>query len=468
MKGKKIRAAFALVLACVLILTSVPTGASAATAYTPEKLYEKVAPTTVRIETVDSEGTPYIGSGFFIKKNQIITNYHVVEAASNIRILGLDDTEYHISKIQNYDEENDLIIFKVKEENKNYLKFASSAKSGQSVWCVGNPLGLNGSYIDAMVSRVHKELDGIDYMQISMPSGTGIGGAPIVNKYGNVVAIACMVVTTAQCISLCIPFATCKDFVDGKIGGGTMPMKSLYAKTAGQTKETNYYNISESDEALFLDPIDYQSRKTDADILSSEEIAEASENYMVDIYITASGGDLEEPYTVHGSGFFIKEDLIMTNHHVLSDLETDYHTEIQIKDYSGNTYTKTDIFLPEDKNIDIAAMRVEVPKDAKHGIAKLNITYRPIVGETVYSNGSPVGYSGAFTHGIISMSYRKVLDFPYIHITNPIASGNSGGALINKYGEVFGIITLTTKAIEKSNFALNIGMAAGFVTELMQ
>lgn len=461
MKNRYVKMVIAMVLVLCMVLGMKPMDASAATTYTPEQLYEKASPAVVRVETKDSEGSIYIGTGFFIGQSSILTNYHVVEAASEIRLIGLDETEYTISKITNYDTVNDLIIFKVKESNPNYLKFATSAKAGQDVWCIGNPYGLNGSFIDGMISKPGKMMDDVEYIQISMPSGTGIGGAPVLNKYGNVVAVACMVVTSAQCISLCIPYSTCKDFVNGKIGQGKMPLKTLFNKNAGKTKETNFYDISDVDVANVEEPTDVQSLRGSDGVKSSEEIAAIATELMTELMVeTSTEGVIG--YS-RGSGFFVTENSIVTNKHVVDGLSENDPSKIEIVDYAGNTYKAVDVRYSENDLLDSVIITVEVPEGVTHGVAEVNVDYRPIVGERVYSDGSPLGLPGSFARGIVSMSSRRIYGNDYFQVSTPITNGNSGGPVFNRYGEVIGIITMTATVIEKTNFAINIGLLSSLI-----
>lgn len=59
------------------------------------------------------------------------------------------------------------------------------------------------------------------------------------------------------------------------------------------------------------------------------------------------------------------------------------------------------------------------------------------MGERVYTIGSPKGLENTFASGEIS----QIREDHFIQISCPIDHGSSGGALINKYGEVIGITT---------------------------
>ena len=95
-----------------LLLLSITTGASA---LTTEQLAEKALAATVFLEMKDSTGTTLsFGSGFFVKPNQIATNFHVIVGArqGTAKLIG-KYTQYQIEGIVATDKENDLAVLKV-------------------------------------------------------------------------------------------------------------------------------------------------------------------------------------------------------------------------------------------------------------------------------------------------------------------------------------------------------------------
>jgi hypothetical protein len=77
-------------------------------------------------------------------------------------------------------------------------------------------------------------------------------------------------------------------------------------------------------------------------------------------------------------------------------------------------------------------------------------------GETIYTLGSSLGLADTFTNGIISNASRLIDDVNFIQINAAITFGNSGGPLINSYGEVIGINTAGIEEGQNLNFAVNI------------
>ena len=154
-----------------------------------------------------------------------------------------------------------------------------------------------------------------------------------------------------------------------------------------------------------------------------------------------------------GSGFFIDSNgTLITNYHVIDD---GLSGAIQL--YDGTVAT-IDSVIGYDKNQDIAILSTSAKNTSPVKIADSIIQ----VGETVYAIGYPEAFklgfsSSTFTSGMVSM-HRSIEGYSYIQSTVNITHGNSGGALINKYGEVVGITTsgITYANIDYMNLSIPI------------
>lgn len=154
-----------------------------------------------------------------------------------------------------------------------------------------------------------------------------------------------------------------------------------------------------------------------------------------------------------GSGFFIDDNTVVTNYHVIAGATS---LNIQLKD--GSTYD-VDKILGYDKKLDIALLSVPVTKIPliinQHGVNS---------GETVYAIGSSLGLQGTFTKGIVTNASRIMDDVEYIQTDVAITYGNSGGPLLNSYGEVMGINNGGYDG-KNLNFAINIDQISKVNTE---
>lgn len=154
----------------------------------------------------------------------------------------------------------------------------------------------------------------------------------------------------------------------------------------------------------------------------------------------------EQPYS-RGTGFFIdNKGTVVTNYHVIEDSMS---ATIQMND--GDIYNVTQV-LGYDNILDLALLKTDIS-----GNEYLEISGEAVAtGETVYTLGSSLGLTGTFSDGMVSTASRVIDGVDYIQITAPISSGNSGGPLINVFGEVIGVNTWTYVDGQNLNFAINI------------
>lgn len=141
----------------------------------------------VTIRTDISQGT-----GFLIgDEGYIVTNYHVMEGANQVGIFTYDG-EMHSTTFLGYDSQFDIALLKI-EGNFDALTLADSEDItvGENVIAIGNPLGLQFSVSEGIVSATHRlgpnEIEA--YVQTDAALNPGNSGGPLINKQGEVVGI---------------------------------------------------------------------------------------------------------------------------------------------------------------------------------------------------------------------------------------------------------------------------------------
>ncbi len=150
--------------------------------------------------------------------------------------------------------------------------------------------------------------------------------------------------------------------------------------------------------------------------------------------------------TYIGSGFFSAKNQVVTNYHVIAGAN-----QITIKTQDEKEFVVSRI-LGCDANIDLAVLEVNAKDYEFLRLCSEDIS----VGEAVYALGSPLGLTGTMTDGMVSSASRIIGDVDYIQITAPISQGNSGGPLVNVYGEVVGVNTMYYENGQNLNFSINI------------
>jgi hypothetical protein len=136
-----------------------------------------------------------------------------------------------------------------------------------------------------------------------------------------------------------------------------------------------------------------------------------------------------------GSGVIISKDgMVVTNHHVVVDVtEVSY---VKIKLANGQVY-QTSKVVGYDADLDLAVLKMNSPKNLVP--IELGDSDKIKTGEKTFALGSPLGIQNSVTEGIISN--KSIVDYgqTFIQHTAPISPGNSGGALVNQFGELVGI-----------------------------
>ena len=137
------------------------------------------------------------GTGFFISNDgYILTNNHLVEKASKVKIFTVQGDEY-TAKIIGTDPKTDLALIKVDTKNVPFAELGDSAqlKIGEWVLAIGNPLGMGISAKQGIVSRLGVSISVssgqtlYDLVEISAAINPGNSGGPLFNMAGEVVGI---------------------------------------------------------------------------------------------------------------------------------------------------------------------------------------------------------------------------------------------------------------------------------------
>ena len=262
-KTESLRKQLVSLTSTALLLLSITTGVSA---LTTEQLAAKALAATVSLEMKDSTGTTLsFGSGFFVKANQIATNFHVIAGArqGTAKLVG-KYTTYNIEGIVATDKKNDLAVLKVTASGVTPLSLGDSdtVNIGAKVYVAGNPKGLEGTFSDGLISR--RESYPKKRLQMTAPISLGSSGGPVLNSKGEVIGISVAVhrALDAQNLNFAIPSNALKALLAKAPPVKPLPSnsQSISAETyffRGNTKsELGLYHeaISDYDKAIRLKP----------------------------------------------------------------------------------------------------------------------------------------------------------------------------------------------------------------------
>jgi Do/DeqQ family serine protease len=201
------------------------------------------------------------GSGVIVdsKNGYIITNFHVVENASEITVTLLDDRSFS-AKVVGSDEGADIAVLQVKQPNLVSMSLGDSGKLevGDYVVAIGNPFGLSHTVTAGIVSALSRtgiNPDGYeDFIQTDASINPGNSGGALVNLRGELVGINSAILSGSGGnigIGFAIPVNLVKNVMDQLIKYGTVKRGvlgvNLYTVTSDIAKE---FGITESSGAL--------------------------------------------------------------------------------------------------------------------------------------------------------------------------------------------------------------------------
>src|SRR5690349_23044639 len=173
------------------------------------ELVRRIKPSAVAIETFDSHGEKLSrGSGFFIETDRIVTNRHVLEGAYNAEVHSSTGAVFPVKGVLAVDAEGDLAVLKIDPPTPAVRPLPldkTSPQEGESVVVIGNPLGLEGSVTNGIVSAVRDIPTFGRIIQITAAISAGSSGSPVVNMQGQVIGIATLQITGGQSVNFAIP-----------------------------------------------------------------------------------------------------------------------------------------------------------------------------------------------------------------------------------------------------------------------
>ena len=178
---------------------------------TPAQIYEMIASATVRIESLNKDGKMHsVGSGFFISaEGEIVTNYHVIAGAYQLKVKLYGGEELEVVAVRGYSIEKDIAVLKVDLEGNSYLNISSTeVKTGDPVYALGSPLGVDCVFTSGIVSNPLKNVNGLDMIVFTAPISQGNSGGPLVNARGEVVGINNQVADKGQNLNFAIIAST--------------------------------------------------------------------------------------------------------------------------------------------------------------------------------------------------------------------------------------------------------------------
>lgn len=198
------------------------------------------------------------GSGFIISTDgYILTNYHVIEDASSVKVAMYDGTVHDASLI-GYDESNDIAVLKVDAEDLTpvILGDSDNMNVGDSVVAIGNPLGeLTFSLTSGAISAMDREVTlsstvTMNLLQTDCAINSGNSGGALFNMYGEVIGVTNAKYSSSSSseasidnIGFAIPINSIRPIVESIIEKGYISSPYIGISVLDVSAETQLYGI---------------------------------------------------------------------------------------------------------------------------------------------------------------------------------------------------------------------------------
>src|SRR5262245_8468270 len=183
----------------------------------PSEIAREQSKAVVIIEALDERGSVTgQGSGFIVTpQGAIVTNLHVVQGASSLRVKLPGGDAYKTSDLVDVDDAKDLAIVKVKGFKLPVVTLGDSdkAETGEAVVAISSPEGLGNSSSTGVISGVRR-FDTHRVFQITAPISQGSSGGALFNSSGEVIGVITYLLKSGQNINFAVPI----NYARGMIG----------------------------------------------------------------------------------------------------------------------------------------------------------------------------------------------------------------------------------------------------------
>ena len=163
------------------------------TEQTVQRIAQKALASTVYLRGYDVDGKELgAGSGFFVGTDKVATNHHVIKGTVSIyaKIVG-EEEWYVVESIAATDETHDLAVLKLSGITAPALPLTDSdaVQVGDSVYAVGNPERLEGTFSEGIISSIRR-VGANKWIQMTASISPGSSGGAVLNNKGKVIGVA--------------------------------------------------------------------------------------------------------------------------------------------------------------------------------------------------------------------------------------------------------------------------------------
>ena len=228
-KQKKRRPSIITIAACLLLVLIV---ASVGIYFKFFRIdLEYLKDSVVMVEVYDKYGNELAtGSGFCAyRPDYIVTNYHVIEGAYEIKLVTDWDEEFNAKTVEIFNEAADIAILSI-DGQLEPIKIGNSdtCKIGQKVYAIGSPVGEKNTVSQGTISN----LDDVENIRTTVPISHGSSGGALLDNRGKLIGITYAGYDNAQNLNFAIPVTKLNSLYNAiAVQDYTMLSSSMYKNT---------------------------------------------------------------------------------------------------------------------------------------------------------------------------------------------------------------------------------------------
>jgi len=170
-----------------------------------------------------------LGSGFILnKQGYCVTNHHVIEDETKISVTVFQRNKEQLTRKQIEDVKIvalnpfiDLALLKIPEQKDMefstvFLAAEDDLVEGDPTFAIGNPLGLDQTVSEGIISKKNRNFEGKIYLQSTTQINPGNSGGPLFNLRGQVVGVTNMGILGGEGLGFAIPISYVKHFLENR------------------------------------------------------------------------------------------------------------------------------------------------------------------------------------------------------------------------------------------------------------
>jgi S1-C subfamily serine protease len=210
----------------------VPPSASASL----EDVVSRILPAVASIDAAGARGT-----GFFVRADQVLTNAHVVQGQSSVR-LQVGAASYS-ARVVNVFAGSDLALLQVSNPNANQttvrLGSVAGARAGQEVVAIGSALGVLSNTVTRGIVSAVRQVGSVTLIQTDAAINPGNSGGPLVDRSGMVIGVNSMgfAARTAEGLAFAVAIDHATPLLNGQRSLATQTPLTALSQAMGAPSE---------------------------------------------------------------------------------------------------------------------------------------------------------------------------------------------------------------------------------------